>query len=260
MIEEAANSDSALGRRDSERLQRQRSMPHLIRSSRDSSIRSQDITPETYYNALGRSPRRTSSDGLGIAGSVAAMQSGTSVYYTRVQTRIGQQRVLAQRALCSLWLATAESFVVLERFDEAGNALSEALLAWPESPEALTMRGQLELTHKEYLSALNEFHAAVSLESSNIRASVGLARVEYLLGRWDVALGLLKNVTRAHGWSDPEAWYWLGRLEREVALEQASADSVAAREEVAQLPTMKRALEYTTYALDLESSQPVRPF
>ncbi|KAJ1665921.1 hypothetical protein EV178_002767 [Coemansia sp. RSA 1646] len=270
LVEEAANSDSALGRRDSEHLQRQRSMPHLRRSSRDSSIGSHDLTPETYFNALGRSPRRTSSDGLGIGSSLKggggssstalAMKNGTSVYYTQVQTRISKQRVLAQRALCSLWLATAESYIMLERIGEAGNTVSEALLAWPESPEALTMRGQLELAHKEYLPALNEFHAAVSLESSNIRASVGLARVEYLLGRWDVALGLLKNVTRAHGWSDPEAWYWLGRLEREVALEQVDADSEAAREKLAQLPAMKNALEYMTYALDLESSQPVRPF
>ncbi|KAJ2552476.1 hypothetical protein EV175_003295 [Coemansia sp. RSA 1933] len=261
LVEEAANSDSALGeRRDPEHLQRQRSMPHLRRSSRESSIGSQEITPETYFNALGRSHRRDSSGGLGVDSAIASAPNRTSVYYTQAQTRVSQLRVLAQRALCSLWLATAESFVVLERYDEAGNAVSEALSAWPESPEALAVRGQLELAHKEYLPALNEFHAAVSLESSNIRASVGLARVEYLLGRWDVALGLLKNVTRAHGWSDPEAWYWLGRLEREVALEQIAMDADATGEKLAQLPTMKRALEYTTYALDLESSQPVRPF
>ncbi|KAJ2624296.1 hypothetical protein GGI26_001652 [Coemansia sp. RSA 1358] len=259
--------------RNSDQVKRQRSMPHLRRTSRDSSIGSHDITPEAYFDTLGRSPRRTSSADLGVSNSgggrnnvttlmstIGGSSNSSSVYYTQVPTRLGQQRIQAKRALCSLWLAAAASFVILERLDEASNAISEALLAWPESPEALAMRGQLEMVHKEYLPALNEFHAAVSLESSNIRASVGLARVEYLLGRRDVALGLLKNITRAHGWSDPEAWYWLGRLEREIALEQVDADDEEAREKLAQMPTMKRALEYTAYALDLESSQPVRPF
>ncbi|KAJ2601432.1 hypothetical protein EV177_006982 [Coemansia sp. RSA 1804] len=268
LVDEVEDSDGAPAHRDSEQVKRQHSMPHLRRASRSSSLGSQDMAPEVYFNAVNRPPRRTSIDGLGIGsparggrgGAVPSRKRGNSVYYTKVQTRIGQQQVLAQRALCSLWLVTAESFVVLGRLDEAASAVSEALLASPESPEALTMRGQLELAHKEYLPALNEFHAAVSLESSNIRASVGLARVEYLLDRRDVALGLLKNVTRAHGWSDPEAWYLLGRLEREVALEQASQAYGATSEKLAQLPTMKRALEYTAYALDLEGSQPIRPF
>ncbi|KAJ2487986.1 hypothetical protein EV174_000223 [Coemansia sp. RSA 2320] len=249
---------------------RQRSMPHLRQPSSESIDPSPDIPSGAYFDSLGQFAERGSTNGLSSGGSgsrgggrtntVASMYSTSGVYYTPVATRLGQQRKLAKRALCSLWLVTAASFVSLQRLDEAANAISEALSAWPESPEALAMRGQLYMTQKQYFPALNELHAAVSLESNNIRASVNLARVEHLLGRRDVALGLLKNITRAHGWSDPEAWYWLGRLERELALEQAGSCSGDRHGDLGHMPTMKRAREYTAYALDLETSQPVRPF
>lgn len=238
-------------------LKRQRSMPHLQQkkghSSSLSATHSPNIPTEAYfdgYNALAEGSSGSRSH------TVAKIQETNSVYYSPIPTRLYQQRRLAQKALCSLWLATAETFVMLNSLDEAANAISEAQTAFPESPEALTMLGQLELRRKQYLPALNEFHAAVSLESSNIRATVGLAQVEYLLGRRDVALGLLKNITRAHGWSDSEAWYWLGRFERELALEQMDPESSNKQGSL----MMKRALEFTAYALDLETTHPVRPF
>ncbi|KAJ2786727.1 hypothetical protein GGI15_001305 [Coemansia interrupta] len=217
---------------------RQRSMPHLRSASRDGSA--SDILAEAYFDtASGSHP------------ALSDIGSRTGAYFSQVPTRTTQNRRLAKRSLCLLWLTSAAAFVVLDRHDDAANAVSEALAACPDSPEALTMRGQLELSQDRHLPALNDFHAAVSLEPTNIRASVSLARVEYLLSRRDVALGLLKNTTRAHGWSDPEAWYWLGRLERELALDQESPGNVH---------MIRRALEYTTYALDLETSQPIRPF
>ncbi|KAJ1959596.1 hypothetical protein GGI12_004255, partial [Dipsacomyces acuminosporus] len=207
---------------------RQRSMPHLRQSSCDSSVRSPDMLTESYYDNQGLAGGRASM-GLSPGGSrsttVAGVHGISGVYYTQVATKLSHQRSLASCALCSLWLNSAAAFVKLQRLEDAANAINEAISAWPESPDALTMRGQLELAQKQHFPALNEFHAAVSLESNNIRATVSLAHVEYLLGRRDVALGLLKNITRAHGWSDPEAWYWLGRLEREAALEQAEAGS-----------------------------------
>ncbi|KAJ2718846.1 hypothetical protein GGI07_005557 [Coemansia sp. Benny D115] len=228
---------------------RQRSMPQLRPSTanggnsmgsrrRDSSAASLEPPTEAFFD--------TSNTGAS-APSLASHGS----YYSPVPTRLTQQRRLASRALCLLWLASAACFIAHgQQQDAAQNALAEALAACPDSPEALTMRGQLALAQGSHLLALNDFHAAVSLEPMNIRAAVCLARVEYLLGRRDVALGLLKNVTRAHGWSDPEAWYWLGRLERELAVENEAPDMAG----------VQRALEYTTYALDLEASQPIRPF
>ncbi|KAJ2828760.1 hypothetical protein IWW50_001222 [Coemansia erecta] len=223
---------------------RQRSMPHLRAPSGDSSVL---LSPETPTEAF--FDRR----GSGHSGAVARMHGIRSVYSTAVATRQSHQRAQARRALCSLWLATGAAFFALERLDEAGGAVAEALSAWPESPEALTMRGQLEAARTHHVAALNEFHAAVALEASNIRAAVALARVEHELGRRDVALGLLKNITRAHGWCDPEAWFWLSRLERELARECAAGSEARAL-------MLRRALEYSAYALDLESSQPVRPF
>ncbi|KAJ2891738.1 hypothetical protein IWW38_003497, partial [Coemansia aciculifera] len=251
----------------SEQPKRQRSMPHLRQASGDSMLPSPDIPTEAYFDTLVQLSGQGDGTGHGTGGgagrttTVANLHSASGVYYTPVATRVAHQRKQAKHALCTMWLVTAASFVALERLDEASNAIAEALAAWPESPEALTMRGQLYMTQKQYSPALNELHAAVSLESNNIRASVSLARVEHLLGRRDVALGLLKNITRAHGWSDPEAWYWLGRLERELALEQAELDSSGSQhEDVGATAMMKRALQYTTYALDLETSQPVRSF
>ncbi|KAJ2856250.1 hypothetical protein J3B02_001703 [Coemansia erecta] len=219
-------------------LSRQRSMPHLRSASRDGSA--PELPTEAYFDS--------SSGALAVIPTIA---SRAGAYYSPVPTRGSLHRRLAKRSLCLLWLTSAAAFVVLKRHEDAENAVSEALAACPDSPEALTMRGQLELSQDHYLPALNDFHAAVSLEPTNIRASVSLARVEYLLARRDVALGLLKNITRAHGWSDPEAWYWLSRLERELAQEQSDPSNAR---------MIKRALEYTTYALDLETSQPVRPF
>ncbi|KAJ2837871.1 hypothetical protein J3B01_001820 [Coemansia erecta] len=220
---------------------RQRSMPHLRAPSGDGSVLSADIPTEAFFDKHGG----------GRSSTVTHMHSNRSVYSTAVATRQSHQRAQARRALCSLWLATGTAFVALQRLDEAGGAVAEALAAWPESPEALTMRGQLAATEGQHVMALNEFHAAVALEANNIRAAVALACVEHELGRRDVALGLLKNITRAHGWCDPEAWYWLGRLEHELALE---CDSDARTQ------MLRRALKYSSYALELESSQPVRPF
>ncbi|KAJ1823394.1 GET complex subunit get1, partial [Coemansia sp. RSA 2599] len=221
-------------------LSRQRSMPHLRSASRDGSGSAPELPTEAYFD--------TASGALAVIPTIA---SRAGAYFSPVPTRASHHRRLAKRSLCLLWLTSAAAFVVLKRHEDAANAVSEALAACPDSPEALTMRGQLELSQDHCLPALNDFHAAVSLEPTNIRASVSLARVEYLLARRDVALGLLKNITRAHGWSDPEAWYWLGRLERELAQEQSGPSNAR---------MVKRALEYTTYALDLETSQPVRPF
>ncbi|KAJ2612447.1 hypothetical protein H4S08_002692 [Coemansia sp. RSA 1365] len=241
---------------------RQRSMPHLRSASGDSSATSPEISTEAYFDSLsqvvGRAGAVSSSGDRSRV--VAAMSASNSVYYTPVPTRLVHQRHEAKRALCSLWLATATAFAALKRLDEAADAISEALAACPESPAALAMRGHLHVTEDHLLPALNEFHAAVSLEPSCIRASVGLARVEYLLGRRDVALGLLKNLTRAHGWSDPEAWFWLARIERELALEHSATDAGSAGHAPRSMPMMRRALEYAVYALDLEESQPVRPF
>ncbi|KAJ2459949.1 hypothetical protein GGF42_001147 [Coemansia sp. RSA 2424] len=262
--EKAASGSSTP--KHSEQPKRQRSMPHLRQASGDSMMLSPDVPTEAYFDTLVQLSGQGDSTGLGPSASggrtntVANLHSASGVYYTPVATRLAHQRKLAKRALCTMWLVTAASFVALQRLDEASNAITEALAAWPESPEALTMRGQLYMAQRQYFPALNELHAAVSLESNNIRASVSLARVEHLLGRRDVALGLLKNITRAHGWSDPEAWYWLGRLERELALEQADVGHGGQQEAAGASPVMRRALEYTTYALDLETSQPVRSF
>ncbi|KAJ2162155.1 hypothetical protein GGF46_000897 [Coemansia sp. RSA 552] len=252
---------NVLASRESDEPKRQRSMPHLRQASTGSSAMSPEIPTEAYFDNLSQFVGRVgSTNGGARSNSVAEMQGSSSVYYTPVPTRLGHQRDQAKRALCSLWLATATAFTALQRLDDAANAVAEALVAWPESPEALTVRGQLAVAQRQYLPALNEFHAAVSLESSNIRASVSLAHAEYLLGRRDVALGLLKNITRAHGWSDPEAWYLLGRLERELALEQADPAGADPQERDGQARMMRRALEYISYALDLENSQPARPF
>ncbi|KAJ1958305.1 hypothetical protein EC988_000389 [Linderina pennispora] len=233
---------------------RQRSMPHLRNGSIDSALAG-DVPTEAYYDNPDLSAAKIRAS-LGLspstrASTISGLATHHSVYYSPIATHLSMQRQQASRALCDLWLLSAGMFVQLQRTDEAANAINEAVNAWPESPDALVMRGQLELARGQPLPALNEFHAAVALQPGNIRAAVGLARVEYLLGRRDVAIGLLKNITRAHGWSDPEAWYWLGRLEREVAEERDPGSDNQA---------LTRAMEYTTYALELETTQPVRPF
>ncbi|KAJ2395614.1 hypothetical protein GGI05_001503, partial [Coemansia sp. RSA 2603] len=203
VVEKSASLSDSVVSGDTE-PKRQRSMPHLRSASREGS--ESDIPAEAYFDTA---------DGSHSAHSDIDGREGA--YYSQVATRTTQNQRVAKRSLCLLWLTSAAAFVVLERGEEAAKAVSEALTAWPESPSALTMRGQLSLSQGRHVPALNDFHAAVSLEPTNIRASVSLARVEYLLSRRDVALGLLKNTTRAHGWSDPEAWYWLGRVERELA-------------------------------------------
>ncbi|KAJ2630140.1 hypothetical protein H4R22_002873 [Coemansia sp. RSA 1290] len=216
-----------------ERPKRQRSMPHLRPSTQDK------LSSDALFDDPGRLVGRASIHGSG------------SVYYTPVATRQRYQRAQAKNALCSLWLSTAAAFVALQRLDEATHAVTEALAVSPQSPAALTMRGQLELARGQQQAALSDFHEAVALEANNVRASVALARIEHELGRRDEALALLKTVSRAQGWSDPEAWLWLGRLERELALEHA---------EPARAQMLRRALEFTAYALDLECSQPVVSF
>ncbi|KAJ2845017.1 hypothetical protein IWW36_004957, partial [Coemansia brasiliensis] len=212
-----------------EHPKRQRSMPHLRSSTQD------ELPSEAYFGGSDRLVGRASIHGT------------SSAYYTPVATRQRYQRAQAKHALCSLWLSTAAAFVALQRLDEATHAVTEALAVSPQSPAALTLRGQLELARGQQQAALSDFHEAIALEANNVRASVALAQIEHKLGHRDEALALLKTVSRAQGWSDPEAWLWLGRLERELALEHA---------EPARAQMLRRALEFIAYALDLECSQP----
>ncbi|OMJ23592.1 hypothetical protein AYI70_g2170 [Smittium culicis] len=64
----------------------------------------------------------------------------------------------------------------------------------------------------------SEIRAAASLSPHNLDVMISLTKLEFKLGNWEMAYGLASEITQGVGWSNPEAWFILGLLEKKVAL------------------------------------------
>ncbi|PVU98546.1 hypothetical protein BB559_001478 [Furculomyces boomerangus] len=82
------------------------------------------------------------------------------------------------------------------------------------SSQELLDNGSYNLTQM----AISELRSASSLAPHNPDVLVSLSRLEWKLGHWEIAYGLVSEVTQGVGWSNPEAWFILGLLEKQVAM------------------------------------------
>jgi tetratricopeptide (TPR) repeat protein len=178
--------------------------------------------------------------GARSAPTVASSRSSYSLA-SRVTTRVRLRRQRALKALTELWLVSAASFQRMKRYDDARQAIEEAESADSESAAVSCQAGLLLLEQGKIEEALTAFSKAVFLEPHHVQGTVLLARANMLLGKCPLAEGLLRTTTRGRGWNHADAWYYLGNVYR-------------------QTERVDRAKECFWYALDLESTRPIRPF
>ncbi|KAI9594426.1 hypothetical protein BDF19DRAFT_423517 [Syncephalis fuscata] len=178
--------------------------------------------------------------GSRIAPTVASSRSSYSLA-SRVTTRVRLRRQRALKALTELWLTSASAFRRLNRYEDARQAVEEAEGADSESSDVCCQTGLLLLDQGKVEEAMVAFAKAVFLEPQHVIGSVLLGRSNLLLGKYPLAEGLLRKVTRAMGWNCAEAWHYLGTVYQHTN-------------------RMDRAKECYWYALDLETTRPVRMF
>ncbi|RKP27826.1 hypothetical protein SYNPS1DRAFT_20757 [Syncephalis pseudoplumigaleata] len=165
------------------------------------------------------------------AGSVSASNAGGA----------RQAGTRALKALTELWLTSASAFRRLGRYEDARQAVEEAEGADSESSDVSCQAGLLLLDQSKVEEAMVAFAKAVYLEPQHVTGSVLLGRSNLLLGKYPLAEGLLRKTTRAMGWNCAEAWHYLGTVYQRTH-------------------RMDRAKECFWYALDLETTRPVRTF
>ncbi|KAI8057796.1 hypothetical protein BDF22DRAFT_662404 [Syncephalis plumigaleata] len=174
------------------------------------------------------------------AGTVASSRSSYSLA-SRVTTRVRLRRQRALKALTELWLTSASAFRRLSRYEDARQAVEEAEGADSESSDVSCQAGLLLLDQGKIEEAMVAFAKAVFLEPQHVVGSVLLGKSNLLLGKYPLAEGLLRKATRAMGWNCAEAWHYLGLVYQRTH-------------------RMDRAKECFWYALDLETTRPVRGF
>ncbi|KAJ1919081.1 hypothetical protein H4219_002236 [Mycoemilia scoparia] len=146
-----------------------------------------------------------------------------NVYYRPTITRSRLRKEQSTNLLCDLWLFSATCFIQLEQYEDALQAIEEASTANPKSPAVFSTRGQVYLKQQRHDEATAEFNAAFSISPGEPESTMGLARTRCECGSKEAAAGLLISLTSGKGWNNPEAWYWLGVIERKLAEDMSAS-------------------------------------
>ena len=143
------------------------------------------------------------------------------LYYKPIVTRLRLLNKQAARLLCDMWLFSANSFNQISKFEDAMQAAGEAATADPDSPSVFAVRGQIYLKQDKIDEATTEFNSAFAIAPGETESTICLARTKCNTGKKEIAAGLLVSLTSGKGWNNPEAWYWLGVIERKLAQDLA---------------------------------------
>ncbi|KAK5799043.1 hypothetical protein F5H01DRAFT_115541 [Linnemannia elongata] len=159
----------------------------------------------------------------------------------RPTTKSVMRTARANKVLVTLWLMSASAFRRLSRMEDALKAVEEAERVDASSPDVWYQLGLLYAAQEDRETASVSFSKALALDPYH---SACLARVgrSYLdAGSLEMAEGILESTTKSLGWDNAEAWFYLGKV-----FEATNR--------------LTRAKECLWYALDLETSRPVRSF
>ncbi|KAI8992316.1 hypothetical protein BDB01DRAFT_426483 [Pilobolus umbonatus] len=155
-----------------------------------------------------------------------------------------------QSLLVTLWLMSVKTFIQAGLLDEANKALSEAEQLGLGDPDVWYQLAQLSLKAREGIQdkeivkeleqvASDSYNKALVLDPDHIPSQIGKAKRWMELKEWDLAEGILEEVTYGLGWDSSEAWYQMSKI----------------KEHEGELDRAKTCL---LYALELSESQPLR--
>jgi tetratricopeptide (TPR) repeat protein len=99
-------------------------------------------------------------------------------------------------------------FVDTSEMDKAGEVANKAVAAFPQSAEALSMRGSIELFQNRFDDAYRDFAAAADLTPSAPDPRFFMALVDYRLVKFDQAQNILKDAIDS-GIADSDLHYLL---------------------------------------------------
>ncbi|KAG0353593.1 hypothetical protein BGZ54_002181 [Gamsiella multidivaricata] len=173
----------------------------------------------------------TSGKGLQSIPPVVQRPTGKSVLRT---TR-------ANKVLATLWLMSASAFGRLDRMEEALKAIEEAERVDASNPDVWYQLGLLYAAQGDQETASVSYSKALALAPYHAACLTRVGRSYLEAGSLEMAENMLETTTKSQGWSNAEAWFYLGKVFE-------ASDRLG------------RAKECLWYALDLEQSRPVREF
>ncbi|KAF0420930.1 TPR-like protein [Gigaspora margarita] len=201
--------------------------------------------PKTNYASSIASSRNSASSRRSTTPTISGIPSAKSVtsFITPSQPmlKMRQRKQRATKSLVDLWLSSASTFRRLGNLEEAQKAIESAEETDNFNPDVWCQFGYLLSVQKQYADAITSFHKALAIDGNHVPTLIHLARTYIETDNIDIAEGLLESVTKGNGWDCAEAWLYLGKICQ-------TANRV------------KRAKDCLWYALDLEETNPVRPF
>ncbi|KAF9101372.1 hypothetical protein BGX27_011502 [Mortierella sp. AM989] len=159
----------------------------------------------------------------------------------RLTTKIVSRTARANKALVDLWLLSASTFRRIGRTEDAMKSIEEAERVDSSNPDVWYQLGLLHAVRDNKESASVSFTKALALSPYHTACLTRVGRSYLDAGSLEMAEGVLETTTKSLGWDSAEAWFYLGKIF------EAS-------------DRLTRAKECLWYALELESSRPIRGF
>ncbi|KAF9930266.1 hypothetical protein FBU30_000686 [Linnemannia zychae] len=157
----------------------------------------------------------------------------------RPTTKSVMRTARADKMLVTLWLMSASGFRRLGRLEDALKAIVEAERVDASNPDVWYQLGLLYIAQDDQETASVSFSKALALEPYHTACLARVGRLYLDGGSLEMAEGILESTTKSLGWDNAEAWFYLGKVFE-------ATDRLA------------RAKECLWYALDLETSRPIR--
>jgi tetratricopeptide (TPR) repeat protein len=198
----------------------------------------------------------------GRSSSVVATRDGLviSTFQQHQQAFELRKKTRWQSLLVTLWLMSAQTFLRAGRLDEVNKAIGEAEQLGLGDPGVWHQLGQLSLKVQEFIKqkktitpsdlkvikemshvSIDAFEKALTLDPEHIPSQVAKATRLIELDEWELAEGLLEEITLGLGWDSAQAWYQQAQVMQHYQdLEQTKACLL--------------------YSLELFDTEPIRSF
>ncbi|XP_039257065.2 tetratricopeptide repeat protein 7B-like [Styela clava] len=185
-------------------------------------------------------------DGGSFIGSVAAsrMERGLSDIESSLGNfhpmNVGISMAHPSLLQAHIWLITAEVYLTLQRFDEAGQCVQEASALFPLSHSVLYTRGRLAQCRGDQSEACTMYENTITINPKHYKALWEWAKILIDQKQLEFAKKLLQDAVKLNPMSH-EIWLCLG----DVLQELEDADG---------------SVECMTMAINIEATSPVVPF
>ncbi|KAI7823554.1 hypothetical protein BC939DRAFT_451343 [Gamsiella multidivaricata] len=180
--------------------------------------------------------------GVAAPGNTSLIRSVLSLpimVQQRATTKSVMRTARSNKVLVTLWLLSASTFRRLGKMEDASKSIEEAERVDASNPEVWYQLGLLYAAQGDQETASVSFSKALALAPYHPTCLARVGRSYLDAGSMEMAEGVLETTTKGLGWDCAEAWFYLGKVFEATG-------------------RLTRAKECLWYALDLESSRPIR--